>query len=46
MLLRHICRVDAAQKLEKALVSCAVTVTGDATGATCAHFGDMILKML
>ena len=46
MLLRHICRQDAAQRLEKALDSCTVNVTGDATGATCAEFMQELKKML
>ena len=46
MLLRHICRQDAAQRLEQALDSCTVNVTGDATGATCAQFMQELKKML
>ena len=46
MLLRHICRQDAAQCLEKALDRCTVNVTGDATGATCARFMQELEKML
>ena len=38
MLLRHICRIDTAKRLEQALDACNVTVTGDATGATCAAY--------
>ncbi len=38
MLLRHICRQDAAQKLENALNQCTVKVTGEASGATCDTF--------
>ena len=38
MLLRHICRQDAAQRLEQAMNNCKVVVTGDATGATCEEY--------
>lgn len=46
LLLRHICRGEAAEKLEMALDRCDVTVTGDANGATCAQFGNAILEIL
>jgi len=46
MLLRHICRQDAAQRLEKALDSCTVNVTGDATGATCAEFMQELSRLV
>ena len=46
MLLRHICRQNAAQRLENALDNCDVTVTGDATGATCAEFMQELGKLL
>ena len=46
MLLRHICRPEAAQKLEKALESCPITVTGDRDGATCQAYADGILQLL
>ena len=46
MLLRHICRPDAAQRLENALASCPVTVTGDKTGATCKDYTDALLALL
>ena len=46
MLLRHICRTDAAQKLEDALQSCKCTVTGTADGATCQEFADELLQLL
>ena len=46
MLLRHICRPQAAQKLEKALGDCPVTVTGDRDGATCKAYTDTLLTML
>jgi isocitrate dehydrogenase (NAD+) len=46
MLLRHICRANEAAKLENALSCCAVTVTGNRDGATCAAYTDALLKLL
>ena len=46
MLLRHICKQDAALRLEKALDACKVNVTGDATGATCEEFMQELLSAL
>jgi isocitrate dehydrogenase (NAD+) len=46
MLLRHICRPEAAQKLENALSECQTIVTGDRNGATCAQFADDLMKLL
>ena len=46
MLLRHICRPQAAQKLENALETCPVTVTGDRSGATCKDYTDALLNLL
>ena len=46
MLLRHICRQAAAQRLETALDGCNVTVTGDANGATCEAYMAELLKIL
>lgn len=46
MLLRHICRQDAALRLEKALDNCNINITGDATGANCKEFMDCLLKLL
>ncbi len=46
MLLRHICRQDAAQKLENALNQCTVKVTGDASGAKCDAFMTELLTYL
>ena len=43
MLLRHICRTKEAEKLEKALETCKVVVTGDASGETGAAFAEAIL---
>lgn len=44
MLLRHICRAEAAQKLEKALDSCDLVV--DVNGVTGAEYADAIVKAL
>lgn len=46
MLLRHICRATAAEKLENALASCKTVVTGDSSGATCAAFAEDLMKLL
>ena len=46
LLLRHIARPEAADRLEKALDGCEVRVTGDRTGATCREYADAILKSL
>lgn len=46
MLLRHICRTEAAEKLEKALQTCDVTVTGNRSGATCKAYADAILDRI
>ena len=46
MLLRHICRTDAAQKLETALQTCTVMVTGNRDGATCAAFTDALMELI
>ena len=45
MLLRHICRTDAANRLEHALDTCPVTVTGSANGSTCVEYGDNLLSI-
>ena len=44
MLLRHICHTDAAEKLENALQTCQVIVTGNRSGATCREYADAILE--
>lgn len=46
MLLRHICCLEAAQRLETALADCSVTVTGTRNGATAAAYTDALLKLL
>lgn len=46
MLLRHICRQDAAQRLEDALNRCKITVTGDRSGSTCQAYTEALLETL
>jgi len=46
LLLRHICRTEGAEKLERALDACTVTVTGTPEGATCKQFGDALIASL
>ena len=46
MLLRHICRPAAAERLEKALEGCSVVVTGTRDGATGEAYTEEILKLL
>ncbi len=46
MLLRHICRAEAAERLDKALTDCKLVVTGNKDGATCKAFGDELLNLL
>ena len=46
MMLRHIGRTAAAERLEQALDTCPVVVTGDTDGATCAAFTDALLSLL
>ena len=45
MLLRHICRPEAAAKLETALATCPVEVNADA-GITAAAYADALMAML
>ena len=45
MLLRHICRTEAAAKLEKALDTCPVEVSAD-TGITAAQYADTLISLL
>lgn len=46
MLLRHICRPEAAQRLENGLSSCSLVVTGTPQGATCQAFADELISKL
>ena len=46
LLLRHICRTDAAEKLESALEKCTCIVTGTPEGATAEGYTDQLLQLL
>ena len=46
MLLRHICRGDAAAKLETALDTCPLEVLSDGTKATAEEYADAIIAMI
>lgn len=51
MMLRHICKINAADKLKKALEICnetekKISVTGNTDGATCAQFADYVIDTL
>ena len=46
MMLRHICRAEAAEKIEKALDACTVEVKSDGTAATAAQYTDALMALL
>ena len=46
MLLRHICRPTAAARLEAALQSNPLPITGDKQGVTCEEYTDKLLELL
>ena len=46
MLLRHICKPQAAQKLENALQNCTCKITGDADGATCQDYANALMELI
>ncbi|MBQ2426975.1 MAG: hypothetical protein II264_00600 [Ruminococcus sp.] len=46
MLLRHICRIEAAEKLEKAMEVCTVQVFSDGSAATAAEYADALMELL
>ena len=46
MMLRHICRAEAAEKIEKALDTCTVEVKSDGTAATAAQYTDALMELL
>ena len=46
MLLRHICRPTAAARLEAALQSNPLPITGDKQGVTCQEYTDKLLELL
>ena len=46
MLLRHICRTEAAEKLEKAMDTCTVEVKSDGSAASAAQYADALMELL
>ncbi len=46
MLLRHICRPQAAEKLEAALAACPCGITGSSTGSTAKDYTDFLMQLL
>ena len=46
LLLRHICKTDAADRLEKAMDSCTIRADGTASGATAAQYAEALLQLL
>ena len=46
MLLRHICRGEAAAKLEKAMAECTVQVKSDGSAASAAEYADALMQLL
>ena len=46
MLLRHICRPDAAARIEKALDECTVEVLSDGSAATASEYTDALMALL
>ena len=46
MMLRHICRADAAARIENAMAACKVEVFSDGSAATAAEYTDALLELL
>ena len=46
MLLRHICRAEAAAKLEKAMAECTLEVKSDGSAASAAEYADALMQLL
>lgn len=46
MLLRHICRPQAAEKLENALASCPCGITGNSSGSTAKEYTNALIQLL
>lgn len=46
LLLRHICRAEAAEKLENAIANCPLTVKSDGSAATCEEYADALIATL
>ena len=46
LLLRHICRAEVADKLEKAMADCMLTVKSDGSASTCEEYTEAIIELL
>ncbi len=46
LLLRHICRAEAADRLDKAMADCPLTVKSDGSAATCAEYTEALIQLL
>ena len=46
MMLRHICRGEAAARLEKAMAECSVEVKSDGSAATAAEYAEALMQLL
>ncbi len=46
MLLRHICRPEAAARLDQAMEQCPAVVTGNPSGSTAAAYADALMELL
>ena len=46
LLLRHICRTEAAEKLENAIAACPLSVKSDGSAATCEEYADALIATL
>ena len=46
MLLRHICKIQAAERLENALQNCPCKITGDKDGATCEDYANALMELI
>ncbi|MBP3304889.1 MAG: isocitrate/isopropylmalate dehydrogenase family protein [Oscillospiraceae bacterium] len=46
MLLRHICRTEAARRLEAALDACGTNAVSEKTGVTCREYAERLMKSL
>ncbi len=46
LLLRHICRGEAAEKLEKAIENCPLTVKSDGSAATCEEYANALIECI
>lgn len=46
MLLRHICRVKDAQRLENAMARCPLSVKSDGSASTCEEYANKVMELL